>query len=101
MSDGLTSLQNGAAGTAKEAAVAAAVAAARAHDIYGADLRVSASLRLQIGKNLSVIGHVMNLIGNRGNKRYSYDAGINSASPNRIGWVEEPRAFALELKGAM
>jgi outer membrane receptor protein involved in Fe transport len=101
LSDGLTSLDQAAAGTPKAGPVSDAIAAARAKDIYGIDVRLNLSLKLQINKYLSLTGYVINLVGNRGNRRYSYDAGINSASPNRIGWVEEPRAFGVELKGTL
>jgi outer membrane receptor protein involved in Fe transport len=101
LSDGLTSLQDAAAGTPKQGAVDQGITAARDRDIYGVDVRVNLSLKLQLTRQLSLMGYVINLIGNRGNRRYSYDAGINSASPNRIGWVEEPRAFGVELKGAL
>jgi outer membrane receptor protein involved in Fe transport len=101
MSDGLTSLDEGAANTPKAVPVSDAIGAARAKDIYGIDVRVNLSLKVQLTRQLSLTGYVINLIGNRGNRRYSYDAGINSASPNRIGWVEEPRAFGVELKGAL
>jgi outer membrane receptor protein involved in Fe transport len=101
LKDGLTSLEEGAAGTPKEGPVNNAVSMARATDIYGIDVRVNLSLKVQIGQHLSLTGYVLNLVGNRGNRRYSYDAGINSASPNRIGWVEEPRAFGVELKGTL
>jgi outer membrane receptor protein involved in Fe transport len=101
LKDGLTSLEQGAAGTPKEGPVNAAIATARDTDIYGIDVRVNLSLKVQLGRHLSLTGYVLNLVGNRGNRRYSYDAGINSASPNRIGWVEEPRAFAVELKGTL
>jgi outer membrane receptor protein involved in Fe transport len=101
MSDGLTSLQRATVGTPREAATNAAIAAARNRQIYDTDVRVNASLKVDLGQHLSLTAYIINLIGNAGNKRYAYDAGINSASPNRIGWVEEPRAFGLQVRGTL
>jgi outer membrane receptor protein involved in Fe transport len=99
--DGLTSLQNAAAGTPKQAAVEQALAATDGTNLYGVDFRLNASLRYRLWRTISVSAYVMNLLGNGQNKRYSYDAGINSASPNRIGWVSEPRAFGLQVTGRL
>jgi outer membrane receptor protein involved in Fe transport len=69
---------------------------ARDKGIYGLDWRFNASVSYTI-RNITATLYCMNLFGYGDNKRYSYDAGVNSPTPHRVAFVEEPRTIGLTV----
>jgi hypothetical protein len=98
--DGLTMSQNAAQGTANQTAVNNAIAAINSEDTYGLDWRLNVSVNYDFTDRFSINIFCLNLLGANGNKEYSYDAGVTTVGPDRVGFVEEPRVggFKLEYK---
>ncbi len=95
--DGHEMLEDGAQGTASEAAVQRSLAAARDHNAYSLDMRGNVSLLYRFSEDFSITLFAINLFGIGDNKRYSYDAGISVAAPARTAWVEEPTVFGVRM----
>ncbi len=95
--DGLKMLHNAAAGTANQAAVDQAIDNIKAAGAYRPDARLDLAARYEVNKNVSITLMVSNLVGFNGNKRYSYEAGVNTIYPNRATWIDEPRVYALKV----
>jgi hypothetical protein len=98
--DGLTALEKAAAasGSSRAPAIDQAIAAVRAQDSYGVDVRVNAAASFYLSPALRLTAYGMNLVGPGGAKRYVYDAGNNRASPIRTKFFEEPRTFGVTLQ---
>ncbi len=95
--DGLSALADAVDGLPEEAAVDAAIRRVQDVGAYDYDFRLNASLDYEFNENLSAQVFVQNLLGRDGNKRYSYDTGNNRASPKRVRFTEEPRAFGFSM----
>lgn len=93
--DGLTGLADAVDGLPEEPAVDAAIQKAEDAGAYEYDFRLNASVSAEAGEHLTIQVFGQNLLGQDGNKRYSYDTGNNKASPHRVRFVEEPRTFGV------
>jgi hypothetical protein len=73
--------------------------AARAKNVYDMDrdFRLNLAAAYDIGENLTCSALVLNLLSANDAKRYSYDAGVSSAAPHRIAWVEEAWAVGAKV----
>lgn len=95
--DGLTMLENGARGTAHEAAVHGAVQAIRDAGGLSSDARMDASYRYAIRDNASVTVFGMNLVNFSDNKIHEYDSGALKAGPTKVAWIEEPLTVGAKI----
>jgi outer membrane receptor protein involved in Fe transport len=99
LKDGLHGLERAVEGLPEEADVAESLARVRSVGAYGSDLRCNASLTYESANGLTVQVYVQNLIGKDQNKRYAYDfSGNNRASPHRVRFIEEPRAYGFRIE---
>jgi len=95
--DGLDMLEAGAQGNANQAAIDDAINSIREQNAYKTDARLDASVRYALSQNTTVTFLVWNLLGLNGNKRYTYDAGLSAAAPNRATWIDEPRVYGVKV----
>ncbi|MBF0479280.1 MAG: TonB-dependent receptor plug domain-containing protein [Candidatus Omnitrophica bacterium] len=95
--DGLEMIENAAKGTSSQTAINNAINEIKNTDAYKTDARLDFSARYALTKDASVTFMVLNLLGLNDNKRYSYEAGVNAAAPNRATWIEEPRVYGVRV----
>jgi len=95
--DGLTMLENAAAGTPSEAAVDRSLEAIRGSGAFKPDIRLNASYRFEFLERWALTVSGMNLVNFTGNKRYTYDAGLVRNYPYRTNWVNEPLSVAAKI----
>lgn len=91
-------VENAAEGTAGESAVDGAVNDIRGHKALKTDARLNASVPYGLTEGVSATLYALNLLGMNDNKRYTYDTGVNSAAPNQVSRIEEPRVIGLRLE---
>lgn len=95
--DQLKMVENAAAGTPDEAAVAAAARDLRSKHVWDADFRADLSLTRDWGEGSSVSLYVMNLLSNGASKRYEYDSGTRNLVP-RAFFIEEPTTLGMRFR---
>ena len=98
MKDGLAALQAAVAGLPEQMEVERSLQRVSSVDAFGHDFRLNASLSYDLRKGMAIRAFAQNLLGASSNKRYSYDfSGTNRASPHRVRFIEEPRAFGISV----
>jgi outer membrane receptor protein involved in Fe transport len=96
--DGLEALRRAVAGTSDEAAVKQAIRKVEDADTYDYDFRLNSSISYALRKDLTIQIFAQNLLGENGNKRYSYDySGTSKPGPHRVRFVEEPRTYGIRI----
>lgn len=94
--DGLKMLENAAQGTAQQTAVNNSIQALRDRDAYDIQFRLNMSALYRFTPVWSATLFVINLLG-KNNHRYSYDAGVTTATPTRSEITWEPRTVGLRV----
>jgi len=73
----------------------------RAHDIYGMDARLNASIRYRGFRWGTLSVYCQNLLGYNENKRYAYDAGDIRLYSSRWQFVSEARTFGIRIEALL
>lgn len=95
--DGLQGLREAVAGEPEESEVLAAIQRAEDEDVYETQYILNASLSYEPIDNLYIRVIGQNLLSANDNKRYSFDTGAKKASPHRVRFIEEPRAYGVSV----
>ncbi len=90
-------MRRGAEGEPEEISLTQSLAKVDDVDAYDYDFRLNTSLVYKHRNDLDFRFYIQNLFGANNNKRYSVDSGVTKDSPNKVRFVEEPRAIGVRL----